>query len=100
MRNAVLRRHVPALLATTFLVSFGALVVRSAASEQPASQVQDELRYTFDISAKPLPEALKEISQVTGLSIAIDRSDAMMLVGIMGRPVRGHLTAGEAFAAL
>ena len=38
--------------------------------------------------------------QVTGLSIAIDRSDAMMLVGVIGRPVRGHLTAGEAFAAL
>ena len=30
---------------------------------------------------------------------AINRSDAMMLVGIMGRPVRGQLTAGEAFTA-
>jgi catecholate siderophore receptor len=100
MRSVALRRHVPALLATTFLVSCGALVVQSAAGEQPAPQVRDELRYTFDISAKPLPEALKEISQVAALSIAINRSDAMMLVGIMGRPVRGHLTAGEAFAAL
>jgi catecholate siderophore receptor len=100
MGSVALRRHVPTLLATTFLVSCGALVVRSPASEQPAPQVQDELRYTFGISAKPLPEALKEVSQVTGLSITINRSDAMMLVGVMGRPIRGYLTADEAFAAL
>jgi catecholate siderophore receptor len=95
-----LRRHVPALLATTFLVSCSALTVQALASEPPAPPIQDELRYTFDIPAKPLPEALRDFAAVTGMSIAVNRSDAMMLVGIVGRPVQGHLTAGEALAAL
>src|SRR4051794_10226336 len=100
MCKFVVRRHVPALLATTFLVSCGAFAVQAFAGEQSAPQVQDELRYTFNIASKPLPEALRDFAAVTGMSIGINRSDAPMLIGIMGRPVQGSLTAGEALAAL
>jgi outer membrane receptor for monomeric catechols len=100
MRRVGLRRHIPALLATTFLVSCGAVVVNAVAGEGSSSQVQTEIRYSFDIAAKPLLQALRDISQVSGLSMAVNRSEAMMLVGIMGRPVRGKLTVDEALAAL
>lgn len=90
----------PALLATTFLVSLSAVTVQTFAGEQLAAPVLDELRFTFDIPAKRLPEALRDFAQATGMTIAVDRSDAMMLVGIMSRPVQGRLTAGEALATL
>src|SRR5262245_18677717 len=94
------RRLLPALLGTTLLVSCSVLVDRVVAGEQPEQRVLNELRYDFDISAKPLPEALREFSRTTGMSIAINRSEAMMLVGVTGRPVRGNLTADEALAAM
>src|ERR1041385_3027755 len=82
MRKVVLRRHAPALLATTFLISSGAVTVQVIASEHSVPPAVDELRYTFDIPAKPLPEALRDLAALTGLSIAINRSDAMMLTGV------------------
>lgn len=100
MRGLVLRRSVPALLASTFFMSCGVFAVRVAASERQSGQPLSELRYTFDIAARPLPQALKEISRTTGMSIAINRSEAMMLVGLTGRPVRGELSADEALAAV
>ena len=100
MRGRGLRRYGPALLTSLFFVSCGVFAVQTAARGQQAGQVLNELRYTFDIPARPLPEALNEISRTTGMSIAFNRSEAIMLVGLMGRPVRGQLTADEALAAV
>src|SRR5262245_40945678 len=93
-------RGVQVLLATTFLVGSDAGVIAATAGEQATAAIPGEQTFSFDLQAMPLPDALAASSRKTGVAMAINRNEAMRLVGIMGRPVKGTYTPDEALAAL
>jgi iron complex outermembrane receptor protein len=62
-----------------------------------AGSTQAARVHDFDISAKPLPQALNDIGRIAGLSIVFT---ATRPFGVTGRPVRGMLTAPQALATL
>jgi catecholate siderophore receptor len=86
------------LLATTFLISGSLGVIEAGAREEnkatPSAQVAN--RYSFNIPAKPLSQALSEIGQIAGISIA---ASEQQLFGLNSRPVQGDMTARQAVAA-
>ena len=93
-------RGVQVLLATTFLVGSGAAAIPAPSSARMTAAIPGEQTFAFDLPAMPLPEALAALSRTTGVAMAINRGEAMQLVGIMGRPVKGTYTPDEALTVL
>lgn len=70
----------------------------SMAAAQSTQRHQMVIRtYTFDISARPLPQAINEIGRVTGVSVVLREN---MPVRTTGNAVRGSMTVGEALDRL
>ncbi len=84
------------LFATTFLVTLG-FGSPHAAARPPHEAAQTAERWSFDIAAKPLAQALRDIERITGLWIAIPAPD---LDGVSGGAVKGTLTARQAVKAV
>ncbi len=73
-----------ALLATTSSVSISVAQAQAQAADQ---------RFTFDIPAKPVPQAVNDIGRITGLSVVFRETRAITATG---GPVQGEMTAVEA----
>ena len=93
MRKRSASRCIHWLLATTFLIGGG---LGASAQDQTTPGIQVAGRYAFNIPAKPLSQALSEIGQIAGISIA---ANDQQLFGINSRPVRGDMTPRQAIAA-
>lgn len=74
----------------------GCLGASAREQDQAAPGVQVAGRYSFNISAKPLSQALSEIGQIAGVSIA---ANEQLLFGINSGSVRGDMTPRQAIAA-
>lgn len=79
-------RSIPWLLATTCLIGSNLVGAEVWANDDKAAQTKPVTgRYSFNISAKPVSQTLREIGDITGISIAVSEQH---LFGINGRPVR------------
>jgi len=94
MNTGRLGRNAAILLATTML---GAGGVGTLSVERAQAQAATQQVYSFDIPAKPIRQAMNEIGRVTGLAIVFDETTAASL---SGQPVRGSMTASNAFSTL
>lgn len=94
MNTGRLGRNAAILLATTML---GAGGVGTLSVERAQAQAATQQVYSFDIPAKPIRQAMNDIGRVTGLAIVFDETTAASL---SGQPVRGSMTASNAFSTL
>lgn len=69
------------------------LVCAASAQVQQAPQQQ----FTFDIPAKPVPQAVNDIGRVTGLSVVFPENRPITATS---KPVHGAMTAAQALATL
>ncbi len=95
MRNGKRARgRIVALMATTIL----AMSWTVASPVLPAlGQTATQQTYNFKISARPVRQALNDISNITGISVVFQDASAG---GIIGSPVTGTMTREAALAAL
>ncbi|WP_375595441.1 TonB-dependent receptor [Algihabitans albus] len=63
-------------LALALIQTQPVLAQEGAAQDDPAAVAQTEQTYSFDISSQPLPQALAEVSAVTGLQILYSEATA------------------------
>lgn len=86
-------RGVSWALAAALLAATSGVSITIAQAQQQTAQRQ----FTFNIPAKPVPQAVNDIGRVTGLSVVFRENRA---ITANGNPVRGSLTAQQALSAL
>lgn len=93
MSKAMSRRRLVVLLATTILtVGGGDGVGYRAAFAQATAQV-----YQFNISAKPIRQAINDIVRISGIDVVFPET---AVASATGQPVRGSMTASQAISTL
>ena len=68
-----------------------------APAQPPAQAATEETRFTFDIPAQPLQNAVTAFGFQSGYQVAVDQAT---LTGLTGKEVRGHFTPAEALSRL
>lgn len=89
MRRQWAKRRWAVLLASTFLAPLAVPV--------GIAQAQEARLFSFDIPARPVPDALNEIGRVTGLSVVFTEPVPRTVIG---RPVSGSMSAQQALATM
>lgn len=85
-------RGVTFVLAATLLAATSGISITSVQAQQ-----QTQGQFSFDIPAKPVPQAVNDIGRVTGLSVVFRENRP---IADTGNPVRGSMTAEQALARL
>ncbi|MFN4166991.1 MAG: TonB-dependent siderophore receptor [Pannonibacter phragmitetus] len=86
-------RRAGLLLAATLLTPVAIMTAGAGeARAQAASQ-----QFSFNIAAKPVPQAVNDIGRITGLAVVVRENHAITRAG---NPVRGSMTAAEALSRL
>jgi hypothetical protein len=82
----------------TFALAAALLTAASSASIA-AAQAQQVVQgqFTFDIKAKPVPQAVNDIGRIAGLSVVFRENRP---ISATGNPVRGRLSAEQALATM
>lgn len=77
-----------------------ALVLLGAVSGMAISAAQAqqaERQFSFDIPAKPVPQAVNDIARIAGISVVFRENRP---ITAKGNPVRGTMTASQALSQL
>ncbi|MEO9340303.1 TonB-dependent receptor [Mesorhizobium sp. SB112] len=86
-------RGVTFALAAALLVAASGVSITAAQAQQQAAQGQ----FSFDIPAKPVPQAVNDIGRVAGLSVVFRENRP---ISAIGNPVSGSMTAGQALSTM
>ncbi|MEH0069227.1 STN domain-containing protein [Pannonibacter sp. Pt2-lr] len=86
-------RRTGLLLAATLLTPVAIMTAGTAEVRAQATSQQ----FSFNIAAKPVPQAVNDIGRITGLAVVVRENQAITRAG---NPVRGSMTAAEALTRL
>lgn len=81
----------------TIVLAAALLTTTSAVSIKAAQAQQQTTEFRFDISAKPVTQAVNDITRISGLSAVFRESRP---ISATGNPVRGVMSAEQALATL
>lgn len=76
-----------------------ALMTAASSASIAAAQAQQVVQgqFTFDIKAKPVPQAVNDIGRIAGLSVVFRENRP---ISATGNPVRGRMSAEQALATM
>ncbi|WP_209004982.1 TonB-dependent siderophore receptor [Pannonibacter phragmitetus] len=86
-------RRAGLLLAATLLTPVAIMTAGTGEARAQATSQQ----FSFNIAAKPVPQAVNDIGRITGLAVVVRENQAITRAG---NPVRGSMTAAEALSRL